>query len=237
MSGWGKPQLRNHLASSEDTFNLTAANPSKLQWDEFELLYEDRYFYIDNRGLTRVIVELNGYQFKLATDPVEIRQGQNTYLIPLRGVTNIDIRPLLNTRRNLMRLEGRGPAGADAEIIIGDSSLIPTIIDTIHYVLSVVRLPQGIRLLQNYPNPFNLSTNIVYEVPQSLTDGVNVHLSIYDLLGRKVRTLVHSRNFPGSFTVQWNGMDDNGMVVAGGVYLYRLVVGESNQTRRLVLLK
>lgn len=215
------------------SISVSGAIPSKILGEEFELLYEDRYFYIDNHGLTRVIVYLNGYQFKLTVDPQEVRQGANTYLIPLRGIVNIDIFSLLNPQRNLMRIDGKGPPGAEATIIIADQ----IIGDTIHYVLNVVPLPKNIELSQNFPNPFNSTTNIVFEVPQDFVDGVNVQLTIYNLLGQKVVTLVEGRNFPGSFAVQWNGVDDRGTALASGVYLYRLVVGEASQTRRLVLMK
>lgn len=226
---------QSHPPSSHLSISLSGSpsTPSKTFGEEFELLYSDRYFYIDNHGLTRVIVYLNGYQFKLTVDPLEVRQGANTYVIPLRGIVNIDIFPLLNPQRNIMSIDGRGPSGAEATIIVADH----IIGDTIHYVLNVVKLPKNVQLSQNYPNPFNLSTNFVYEVPQNLIDGVNVQLVIYNLLGQKVRTLVDQRNFPGRFTVQWNGIDDSGLIVAGGVYFYRLQVGESRQTRRLVLLK
>lgn len=216
------------------SFGLSGTIPSKILGEEFELLYEDRYFYIDNRGLTSVIVHLNGYQFKLTANPQEVRQGANTYLIPLRGIVTFDIFPLLNPQRNLMSLDGKGPPGAEATIIIADQIVAPG--TTIH-LLNVVPLPKNIELSQNYPNPFNSTTNIVYEVPQDFVEGVNVQLIVYNLLGQKLVTLVEGRNFPGSFVVQWNGVDDRGTAAASGVYLYRLVVGGASETRRLVLMK
>ncbi len=225
--------LRRHLGTS----GVPQRGPYG-QWDEFDLLYEDRFFHINNRGLTRVIVEVNGFQFRLTTNPVELRQGENIYLIKQTGATNIDILPVLSRSiQNRMRLEGRGPTGADADIIVGDSSLIPVVVDTIHYVLNIVRLPQTIELSQNFPNPFNLQTTIVYEVPQSLYEGADVQLIIYDLLGQRVRTLVNDKRFPGRFTVVWYGVDDDGNTLASGMYIYRLSVGDRTQARRLVLLK
>lgn len=229
------PGASSQISSSSTSISVSAVIPAKVLGEEFELLYEDRYFYIDNHGLTRLIVYLNGYQFKLTVDPEEVRQGANTYLIPLRGVITIDIFPLLNPLRNLMHIDGKGPPGAEATIIIADQIIAPG--SRIHYLLNVVALPWNIDLSQNYPNPFNSTTNIAYEVPQSFVDGVNVQLAIYNLLGQKVRTLVEGRNFPGSFAVQWNGVDDRGSALASGVYLYRLVVDGESQTKRLVLMK
>jgi hypothetical protein len=206
---------------------------SKIQWDEFDLLPTDRYFYIDNNGLTRVVAQLNGYQFKLVVDPLEVQHGQNTYLIPRVGIMNIDIAALLNNGQNRMRIQGTGPPGAEATIIIADH-LIGNQID---YVLNLVALPEVARLSQNFPNPFNAGTTINYQVPQRLFDGVDVQLDIFNLLGEKVRTLVRQRSFPGTFPVKWDGTDDRGISVASGAYLYRLVVGEFKQTKRLLLLK
>jgi hypothetical protein len=220
-------------ATSSISIRPASSTTSDIVWDEFDLLYEDRYFYIENRGLTRVLVELNGYQFKLAADPMEVRGGSNTYLIPAQGIVNMDIFPMLRREQNRMRIDARGPAGADASIIIADH----LIVNRIDYIIRALSLPTTLQLHQNYPNPFNLTTKIVYEVPQNLSEGVNVQLVLFNLLGQKVRTLVNERNYPGNFLVSWDGADDRGEIVAAGVYLYRLVVGDISQTRRLVLLK
>lgn len=206
---------------------------SKVQWEEFDLLPTDRYFYIDNNGLTRVVAQLNGFQFKLVVDPLEVQNGQNTYLIPRQGIVNIDIAALLNNGQNRMRIQATGPPGADATIVIADHPIG----NHIDYVLNLVALPEAARLAQNYPNPFNAGTTISYEVPQRLFDGVDVQLDVFNLLGEKVRTLVRQRNFPGTFPVKWDGTDDHGNSVASGAYLYRLVVGDFEQTKRLLLLK
>lgn len=171
---------------------------AKLVWDEFDLLYADRYFYIDNRGLIRVLVELNGYHFKLATDPSEVQRSANTYLIPLRGTTTLDIFPLLNPERNRMRVKGQGPLSADAFIMVADQVFG----GRIDYVVNNLEpIPANVALRQNYPNPFNLSTTIAFEVSQRFTDGVNVRLDIFNLLGQKIRTLVEGQYFPGTFTI------------------------------------
>lgn len=227
--------LSQSSLSATPSVSILSISPatSNTVWDEFDLLYEDRYFYIENRGLTRVLVELNGYQFKLTTDPMEVRRGSNTYLIPARGIVNMDIFSMLRREQNRMRIDAKGPAGSDASIVIADH----LIVDRIDFVVNAQSLPQNLQLFQNYPNPFNLSTKIVYEVPQHLSEGANVQLILFNLLGQKVRTLVNERNYPGSFFVNWDGADDRGEIVAAGVYLYRLVVGDMSQTRRLVLLK
>ena len=90
------------------------------------------------------------------------------------------------------------------------------------------------RLFQNYPNPFNPTTTIRYALPGS----VPVELTVYNLLGQKVRTLVHRRQPAGRYQVQWDGRDDQGKPVASGVYLYRLRAGSDfTRTKTMLLLR
>jgi len=100
--------------------------------------------------------------------------------------------------------------------------------------------PNAFTLHQNYPNPFNPETNIVYEIsaPSSY-----VTISIYDIMGRKIKTLVDESKSIGTYTVKWNGADDRGEAVASGVYYYRLQAFSENNspifnaTRRMILLR
>ena len=88
---------------------------------------------------------------------------------------------------------------------------------------------------QNHPNPFNPETTIDCALP----DVANVHLVIYDLTGRTIRTLVREYRQPGRYEVVWDGRDRGGREVASGVYFYRLEVVEQGivETRRMVLLR
>ncbi len=88
-------------------------------------------------------------------------------------------------------------------------------------------------LFQNYPNPFNQSTRIEF----SLSHSGFVNLSIYDLLGRKVRTLVSENLSPGYKYVMWDGKDDSKRGLSSGIYFYQLKVGDLSETKKLVLLK
>ncbi len=94
-------------------------------------------------------------------------------------------------------------------------------------------MPTQFALRQNYPNPFNPTTMIRYDLPQR----AHVRLIIYNLLGKKVRTLVDADETPGIKRVTWNGLNDAGERLASGVYVYRLQAGSFTATRKLVLLK
>ncbi len=85
-----------------------------------------------------------------------------------------------------------------------------------------------LELKQNYPNPFNPSTAIVYHLP----DYTNVQLDVYDMLGRKIESLVDTWQASGKYTVHF---DASGL--SSGIYIYRLQAGESTYTRRMMLVK
>jgi len=96
-----------------------------------------------------------------------------------------------------------------------------------------VELPTSTTLVQNYPNPFNSSTNISFY----LNNSTQVNLSIYDLLGRKVTTLVNGELQAGQHTVNWNGIDAHGTQVATGMYLYVLKADGNTYSKHMVMLK
>ncbi|RMD67443.1 T9SS C-terminal target domain-containing protein [Candidatus Parcubacteria bacterium] len=94
-------------------------------------------------------------------------------------------------------------------------------------------IPQKLFLYPAYPNPFNPTTVIRYQ----LAAESDVELSIYDLFGRRVRTLVRDRQNAGLHSVSWDGRDAQGKAVGSGIYLCRLQAEERTQARRLVLMK
>ncbi|MFQ5582912.1 MAG: alpha/beta hydrolase-fold protein, partial [Calditrichia bacterium] len=94
-------------------------------------------------------------------------------------------------------------------------------------------IPAVFELEQNYPNPFNPTTTIRYNLPGAS----KVILTIYNLLGQQVVTLVDEVQSPGQKSVVWDGRNSNGQVVGTGVYLYRLQAGEEVAVRKMILLK
>jgi hypothetical protein len=94
-------------------------------------------------------------------------------------------------------------------------------------------VPSDYVLEHNYPNPFNPVTNIRFGVPRRSY----ITLAVFDILGRTVRTLAAGESFEGTFTVQWDGRNDDGIPVSSGVYFYRLSSGSSAVTQRMLLLK
>ena len=95
-------------------------------------------------------------------------------------------------------------------------------------------VPSDWSLRQNYPNPFNSSTVLPFQAPISTADAA---LHIYNLQGQKVRTLVEGPVIAGYREISWDGQDQNGRIVASGVYLYRLKTGSIDLTRKLLFLR
>ena len=94
-------------------------------------------------------------------------------------------------------------------------------------------IPDVFSLHQNYPNPFNPITSMRYDLPN---DGL-VNITIYDMMGRIVKTLVNGSQTAGFKSVQWNATNDKNEPVSAGLYLYSIQAGEFRQTKKMMLLK
>lgn len=88
-------------------------------------------------------------------------------------------------------------------------------------------------LKQNYPNPFNPETNISFFLPNP----GHTNLSIYNVKGQLIKTLVNGSMLHGSQNVVWNGVDNNGNNVTSGIYFYKLTHNGNSETRKMMLLK
>lgn len=93
--------------------------------------------------------------------------------------------------------------------------------------------PIAYNLSQNYPNPFNPSTKIIVDVAQRNI----VKLSIYNIVGQQVATLMDKEMQPGKYEVTWSSRNDYGEPVASGVYLYCLEVGSMKLTKKMLLVR
>ena len=100
------------------------------------------------------------------------------------------------------------------------------------------RVPEASSLLQNYPNPFNPETWI----PYGLSEDAQVTIEIYNTTGEMVQRLVIGHKATGLYystdrAAYWDGQNQSGEQVASGIYFYRIVAGQYDQTRKMVILK
>ncbi|RMG39676.1 MAG: T9SS C-terminal target domain-containing protein [Methanobacteriota archaeon] len=94
-------------------------------------------------------------------------------------------------------------------------------------------IPKRYALLPNYPNPFNPSTIITYDLPKA----THVELTVYNLLGQRIITLVKGDKAAGRYEVRWDGRDQFGNRVASGVYLFRLKTPDYTRVRKMLVTK
>ncbi|VAX25416.1 hypothetical protein MNBD_IGNAVI01-1826 [hydrothermal vent metagenome] len=97
----------------------------------------------------------------------------------------------------------------------------------------VNQMVKSYELKNNYPNPFNPSTIIEFAIPKK----GNVELSIYNVLGQKIATLINSELTQGIYKATWNGLTDSGVSVASGTYIYRIKSGEFSMSKKMILIK
>ena len=93
--------------------------------------------------------------------------------------------------------------------------------------------PEEFSLRQNYPNPFNPVTTLRYDLPEN----GHVTITIYDMLGREVKTLINQTQDAGYRSIIWNATNDYDKPVSAGIYLYQIQAGEYISTKKMVLLK
>jgi hypothetical protein len=143
---------------------------------------------------------------------------------------------------------GSGPnAGVPAywdgiidDVRIWDWSLCQSEIESLHFdgVTDVVIGPTGaafreFSLGQNHPNPFRAATEVAYAVP----DPGHVTIAVYDIAGRRVVNLVDREQEAGAYVVRWHGRNQDGQIVAPGVYFYRMAAGDFTAVKKLIVLR
>ncbi len=161
------------------------------------------------------------------TEPVRLNRenydGGYVTLAPRIGPDGVDV--LWREAAKPFFDEGDTDSGA---VVYGRIDLLETAIEDIK------NMPvQDYQLSANYPNPFNPSTTFYFTVPQA---GI-YEVAVYDVMGKKVRTL-YDENFPaGIFSATWDATSDKGVRVASGIYFYNLKGENINLTRKMVLMR
>ena len=129
----------------------------------------------------------------------------------------------------------------EGESLTGNTVTPKTVVsDSGKFVLNNVSLstqidikPERFSLHQNYPNPFNPSTTIAYDLPIASI----VNITIYDMMGRKIKTLVNEYEAAGFKYTQWDGRNDKNESVSAGLYVYLLQTEKFMQNKKMIFLK
>jgi hypothetical protein len=155
-------------------------------------------------------------------------------LMPAFRLTQFDVSPILRSDQHHYKIRFRfvsDPSIALPGIFIDDVGW--SVDPAVDGIAEGSQLPEVMDLAQNYPNPFNPETRIDFALP-SRSD---VRLEIFDLLGRRITTLVDDQYQPGKYSVVWNGQDRSGVSVASGIYFYRLTTERGIKQEKMTLLR
>jgi len=219
-----------------DPIFLTLRPELRVFEHRFDLIPSDRYFYINNQGLRRIVANLNGHEFVLSAERRGALKAGNLLYMPLHGEMAIDMVRYMKPAGNVMSIAFEGPEGSRGDLVISDMKMK----STIDAILDLAPFPQEWTLRQNLPNPFRGATEIRFEVPErapSIGGAARVELKVYNVLGRLVRTLVDAELQPGAYTANWNGRDARGRSVAAGIYFYNLNANGIRLTKKMALLQ
>ena len=142
------------------------------------------------------------------------------------GILNIQVNPNFNDPQTIVNVAYRINESEYVDnmtVVINNSSL----------GVDSDAIPLAFNLYSNYPNPFNPTTSIKYDLPNKSM----VNLTIYDVMGRKVMSLINDYKPAGSHSVQWNATNYLGEHVSAGMYIYIIQADDYRQVKKMILLK
>mgnify|MGYP001170845608 FL=1 len=116
----------------------------------------------------------------------------------------------------------------DLKLIVGDEDFV---FNTAEAILNDI--PEKFSLSQNYPNPFNPVTRMDYTLPKRS----RVVISIYNVLGQEVKTIINREQEYGYHSITWDGIDNRGKQMSSGVYFARMNSNSFSQTKKMLLVK
>ena len=144
------------------------------------------------------------------------------YLMENQPATTIISISLIDTSDSGTNLDVLGSTAFIDNLVLGDPTNIS---DNMSNRLSF-------KLNQNYPNPFNPVTKIKFTIPDGDVNNQYVNLNVFDILGRKIASLINGKKNPGSYEVIFNGSN-----YPSGIYFYELRYGEMKSVRKMILTK
>ncbi len=198
------------------------------------------------------LLDLRKYTGSAQVDTFDLSFAPDTQFVTLRWADSSSL--VKGGATSMILQDGNGPGQYYNIDMLGVDSLQVTkskvkdvlIIRTGEKLISGVQrvsrvVPGGFALQQNYPNPFNPTTTIEFAIARN----VMAEIAVYDVIGRKVATLVSGQLNPGTYTTQWNGKDSRGIEMGSGVYMARMTARttdasgnqEFSAVRKLLLMK
>lgn len=221
------------IEPNDGMFRLVANSPAEVAGIQAEIIY-------DPLQVKLVPPEPTGLATRLDISYVDNGTGRMTVIMTYDPNDPSTILPSGENEIFGLRIEP-GPAGAEGNLPAVDLrnvKLCTPEASKIH-VDGYADVPRAFELFQNYPNPFNPRTVIEFDLaPQGAgADLIDARLSVYNILGQKVATLINGPLPPGRHSVEWLSTSDNGQPVGSGIYFYKLVAGDHSESKKMVLMK
>jgi len=220
--GCDVPQAFEWVSSALDTINITKTNLTDTytaQWTESKDVYNDSINYL-------VYAKVGVYPAEEIYDTT-VTSVSITYQEILEGV--FEGSPVNGAT---VRFNVKATDGIDTVDVTGENRVI--YVNRYEYLSTEGEgVPVEFALHENYPNPFNPTTTLRFDLPEVS----NITLTIFNMLGQKIRTYDMQSAAAGHHTLKWNATNDYGDPVGAGVYLYQLQSKDFVKTRKMVLLK
>ena len=216
-------------------------------WSNSLIVREDHAYVLGDKGLfilditdptspqTVGVWNSGGWNFRMSEDGDLLyiaKEGGGMKVVDVSDPTNPSLISTFSTIDYCADVAPRDSlvyiADADGGLLIAQHTFAPVSIDNKNGAV-----PQSFHLDQNYPNPFNPVTTLRYDLPENSL----VNITIYDMLGREVKTLINQTQNSGYKSLIWDATNDYGEPVSAGLYLYRIRAGDFRQTKKMVLLK
>ncbi|MFQ5753490.1 MAG: alpha-amylase family glycosyl hydrolase, partial [bacterium] len=235
---WNRPEAEStfdfyqRLVTIRNTFPTFRSSEIKRVASSHSRVYAFLRPQLDQNGLATINFSNNKITASLTINESDLRVSTDSLLAGvtyfMNDVLNDTSYAVTKSAFNNFQFELLPWKGA--VFILADSVI--TLVTSVNEP-EIVTKPGQFHLWQNYPNPFNPSTFIRFEVVESAP----VILEIYNILGRKIRTLLNENKLAGEYTVQWDGKNDVGADMASGVYIMRLTAGNFVNSIKMVKLK
>jgi hypothetical protein len=217
------PYAFDWLSTASDSINITQSNLTdayKLKWNTSK--------EVDNEVVDYIIYAQVG---KMAVEMVHDTTDTSYAITYQEFLENVfELFPMLP--RVTVKFSVAATDGIDTVKVTGDDRVV--YVNRYEYLSTVSEgIPTKFALHENYPNPFNPTTTLRFDLPEVS----KLTLTIYNMLGQKVKTFNMQSTPAGYHTITWYATNDFGQQVGAGVYLYQLRANQYIKTRKMVLLK
>jgi len=240
-------------ATGDDTMNGTIDSPGDLNISDGTISGSSNYGKLNAGSDASLPVTLSAFSAHWAEQSIVLEwitesEVDNLGFILERSETNKKTWHIISSYKTHEEFVGHGNVSSSTEYTFTDSNVksdkqywyrlsdVNTNRDvTLHAPVSIMIIdqPELSKMENAYPNPFNPQTYIAYHLGQY----ENINISVYDLLGRRISTLLNRKQQAGNYHIYWNGLNGQGMKVSSGAYIIRMQTESTTQIQKVLFMK